>query len=591
MKKTKKVSFNILIIVMIFFSISFISIGYSAFNSEMTISGEAIINVDNKIFISNIELIESTDSAELYAPRYNNVTTEIGINVPSGTSTFTYEITITNTSDSYYHLKQINELVNSNPSITYLIYNLYIYTEFAPRSDTKFQISYTASGTPTETDFNLGLEYVFSPGDIYSDPLLNGADPVLIDGLIPIVYDENQATWVKADVIREEWYDYAEQQWANSASVIPTMRETYVDAEPGTVIPMDHIISMMVWIPRYSYTVRDTLGYQGYGGDSVTINTPGAFDIEFHDTSIIHTGSANYTGTTAINYYTSPAFCWGNTCDDPTTRTNSENQEIPGFWIAKFEASKQGNILYSKPNVTPMNNMNIANTFYYVQDLMNGMNGYNNYGFVGYVDAHLIKNTEWGAIAYLTQSMYGKYGNVDYTGIYKEVYPNNCNLYVTGIGGNAPSVTSTSTSCTTNTYETYEGKGASTTGNIYGVYDTVGGTFDRVMGTVLDVNGNLVAGSSGFTADTLPEGRYINIYPNAHYGLTTTTSIKGDALTDTLGFYQDRGVTSSYLSYSWFYRGGSLYGDVTTINGIFSYTTYTGQADLNHSSRFTITIY
>ncbi len=583
---------KIITVILVFISISFISIGYSAFNTELTISGEVAVTAPDMIYVSNIELIETTNTTEMYTPTLTKETVDFGINIPAGTSSFTYEVTITNTSSSFYHLNQLNELHNSNPSATYLIYDLYIYDEFAPNSETKFQITYVAGGAvPSLTELEVGLQFVFHPGAIYKDETLNGSDPVLIDGLIPIVYNEDLATWVKADVLREQWYDYDTLQWANAASVVPSKRAYYVSSEPGTVIPMEDIISMLVWIPRYSYTVRDILGYQGYDGNAVTINTPGAFNIEFHGTETINTGNAKYTGTTPTNWYTNPAFCWGNTCDDPATRTEAGNVEIPGFWIAKFEAAKQGNILYSKPNMTPMNYINIQNTFTFVQDLMNGMNGYNNYGYVGYVDAHLIKNTEWGAIAYLTQSRYGKYGNTDYVGVYKEVYPNNCSLYITGIGGDAPSVTSTEASCTDNTYETYEGKGASTTGNIYGVYDMVGGTFDRVMGTVLDTNGNLVAGASGFTADNLPEGRYINIYENAHYGLSTTTSIRGDALTDTLGFYQDRGVTSSYLSYSWFYRGGSLYGNVTTINGIFSYTTYTGQADLNHSSRFTITIY
>ncbi len=588
MNNKKNIKINVLLSVFVFVSILFISVGYSALNTDLSISGEALVGVKGEIYVSSIVLVNSTNATENISPTFTDSTTNIGVNVTGASSTFTYEITITNDSDAPYHLSSINELNNSETG-PYFLFDLYLYDEFPPNSVTTFQLIYEPGAAPANSNFFLSLEYVFTLGGIYKDPLLDGSDPVLIDGLIPIVYNEALQKWTKADVLNQEWYDYAELQWANATSVIKSERQRYVDAEPGTIVEMEHMTSMMVWIPRYSYTLREEFGYQGYGGSEPTIITPGAFDIKFIGIDELDTGSASYAGYTADNYYTSPAFCWGNSCDDPLTRGNPENEEIPGFWIAKFEASRIDNILYSKPNMSPMIMHSISQTFNYVQSLMNGMNGYENYGFVGYVDAHLIKNTEWGAMAYLSQSMYGKYGNENYTGANKEIYPNNCINYTTGIGGDNPLAGSTTATCTTNTYDTYYGMGASTTGNIYGVYDTVGGTFDRVMGTVLSASGDFVPDHSGFTS--MPEARYINVYQYGNYGVNTTPSLKGDALTDTLGFYRDRGVTSAYLSNTWFYRGGSLWSNATYINGIFSYTTYSGIADSNHSSRYTVTIY
>ncbi len=588
MKKKKFQLVNLTIIFLIFISISFITIGYSALNIELKISGKASITPLENVHISNIELISSNDVTENFTPTITNSTTHIGVNVTSVNSAFTYEVTITNNSSDFYYLNELTEV--SNPSgINYFIYDLYKYTEIPPNSDYKFTIVYHHSEVPSNPDIVLTLEYQFLYGEIYKDELLDGSDPVLIDGLIPIVYDETDKKWEKADVINKQWYNYDIGKWANATSVISSMKDHYVTSPPGTTIEMEHMTSMMVWIPRYSYTKKDNYGYQGYEGGALSISTPGAFNIKFGDTTMLDTGSANYTGDYPENYYTSPAFCWGNTCDDPSTRGDSENVEIPGFWVAKFEASKVGTLLHSKPSVTPLNYQTIAQSFFEVQSLMNGINGYENYGYVGFVDAHLLKNTEWGAMAYLSQSKYGKYGNKAYTGIYKEIYPNNCINYITGIGGDAPSVNSTTDTCSVNTYDTYEGMGASTTGNIYGVYDTVGGAFDRVMGTILNVSGLFEPEHSGFT--TLPEGRYVNVYPYANYGERATASIKGDALTDTLGYYGDRGVTTTFINYNWFYRGGSLYGDATSINGIFSYTAYTGQADINHASRYAVTIY
>ena len=73
-----------------------------------------------------------------------------------------------------------------------------------------------------------------------------------------------------------------------------------------------------------------------------------------------------------------------------------------------------------------------------------------------------------GAVAYLTHSQYGRNGN--------EVTINNNNSYITGIAGDR--VTASSSSSTTNTYNTSKGMLASTTGNIYGVYDLSGGAFE-----------------------------------------------------------------------------------------------------------------
>ena len=70
-----------------------------------------------------------------------------------------------------------------------------------------------------------------------------------------------------------------------------------------------------------------------------------------------------------------------------------------------------------------------------------------------------------GAVAYLTHSQYGRNGN--------EVTINNNSSYITGIAGYR--VTASSSSSTTNTYNTSKGMLASTTGNIYGVYDLSGG--------------------------------------------------------------------------------------------------------------------
>ncbi len=568
-------------------------------NASDTITIDDFILVEppkvREIKVTSINLIEtSAGVTELSNPTYIDDSISMHLNLPSNSSTFSYEVTIENTTLETYYLKEIVELVNTS-GINFVPYGLSLYHEFDPGTKSIFYINYNGYDTLLANELILELEFIFEQGEVYEDETLNGATPEIIDGLIPIDYNDSTGMWQKADVINGEWYDYSIQKWANAASVIASQRDYYAAADPGTPVELDHMTAMLVWIPRHSYTIKDSNGYHGYGGDAISRETPGAINIKFIGADELDTGSAEYSSEYPENYYTSAAFCWGNTCDDPATRSDEGNDEIPGFWIAKFEASTVNNLLYSKPNMRPAVHETIYETFSNVQSLMNGTNGYNNYGYVGFVDAHLIKNTEWGTISYLSQSKYGKYGNTAYTGANKEIYINNCSSYITGIGGSTPTQGSTTATCYTNTYDTYNGMGASTTGNIYGVYDMVGGTFDRVMGIILDSNGNFISDYSGFSE--LPEGRYINIYPYDTYSIGDISPIKGDALTETINYYSDRYLgdprfsSTNYYLYHWLYRGGSLFFSNTDANGIFSYTLFNGQADGHHSSRFTITMY
>ena len=75
-------------------------------------------------------------------------------------------------------------------------------------------------------------------------------------------------------------------------------------------------------------------------------------------------------------------------------------------------------------------------------------------------------------MAYLTHSQYGRNG--------KEVTINNNSSYITGIAGDR--VTASSSSSTENAYNTIKGMLASTTGNIYGVYDLSGGAYEYTAG-------------------------------------------------------------------------------------------------------------
>ena len=375
--------------------------------------------------------------------------------------------------------------------------------------------------------------------------------------MIPVVWDENKKSWIKApnnSINQEYYYNYDKQIWANAVTIKDaTKRAEYRNAKAGTTIDLNDVNLMLVWIPRYSYTLRDQYGYQIEGASPLSVNTPGAFDIKFVRTSTIEKGTGKYTGTTPTDYFTPSSFCWGNSCDVESTRSDSGNIELPGIWISKFELTGAISAITSLPNQTSIRNQTTSAFFNNIKSQINGDNGSNNYGLNGNYDTHMIKNTEWGAFAYLSQSKYGKYGNSNYKNANKEIYMNNYNGLKTGCSGGSPNA-SQSNSCQYTYEKELTGTGASTTGTIYGIYDTSGGGGEHIMG-----NFNSIIGLSGF--NSMPERKYYNLY-------TSGTGIKGDATNadGTAGSYGSN-YTFVNSTITWADRGGNYSQGTPT--GIF----------------------
>ena len=229
--------------------------------------------------------------------------------------------------------------------------------------------------------------------NVYDTELLDksGANaPVLASNMIPVYYDETNKTWKKADVSNMDttnpWYSYNSTgeykgMWANAVTVKDTNRQTYLNATPGTIIPIDDINTMWVWIPRFNAVTPSN-----YNGG--TQAKPNAIDVTFV--------KANKT---AID-----AFTFG-------------DKELSGFWYGKFEiggtlasscTNETCNVsnIVVKPNVTSLRYNSVSSFFYAARSMEQTGNSF---GFVSSeVDTHMSKNNEWGAVAYLTQSIYGR---------------------------------------------------------------------------------------------------------------------------------------------------------------------------------------
>ena len=354
--------------------------------------------------------------------------------------------------------------------------------------------------------------------------------PVLAEGMIPITYDGSK--WVKADEYGayNNWYDYGNQKWANAVMVTSSTRDTYMNADVGTTIPENDILAYYVWIPRYKYKLFNATYASGKASQLIEVtfengtSTTGTVTCTY-----VPNGAETCQNKSNGNWYTHPAFTMINASGNKT--------ELKGIWVGKFETTGSTTTPTVKPGVSSLRSITVAN-MYNTGKLFRSTDYITSNG-INQSDSHMMKNIEWGAVAYLKQSIYGL-GITDIT--------INSGSYNTGGG--------TGTSYKTNI-------GQSTSGNITGVYDMSGGTYEYVMG-----NYNKTTGESRLTVSGVP-AEHIDIYS----GTSVSASHLGDATGETAGWYSDSAgfVTSGG---PWFSRGGINYNGDTA--GVFCFDYFAG---------------
>ena len=458
----------------------------------------------------------------------------------------------------------------------------------------KMWVDYEAGNDAQNTYFATQIRVVGTQANAvaYQERILNGADPVLTDNLVPIqIADDGTVT--KAD-ISEEWYDYETKRWANA--VVLKEKKIYANNE---IIPESNIESYFVWIPKYSYQLWDLGNYDSL--TSIDSTKSHAIPIRFglSNTSDDNEGECTTPGTAGASgncsvgdYMTHPAFL--------AFDTN-------GIWVGKFETGYEGatstataqvnssdsSKVIIKPNVYSWRNITIGNAFKA------------SYDYLRSDESHMMKNTEWGAVAYLHHSTYGLQTNLR---------TNNNSAYITGYAATVdPTVGYSSSSIDGNRYEstslgvdsTYtvnylntSSQVASTTGNYSGIYDMSGGAWDYAIGYTSGAS--TVGGNSGITSiynDFFTNSNWNKYYDK--YSSTTLTSYNNRILGDATGeigpfakvndpdniaryrssWHNDYAVTVD-SNYSWSIRGGNYMFGVTT--GIFAFL-YNG-VDINDMS-------
>lgn len=449
----------------------------------------------------------------------------------------------------------------------------------------------TTLPTPTRTDYSFAGWYTSASGgtkiisltkvsitsdttlyahwsDKYTDPILHGADPVIKGRLVPVKLSKlGVVTYADAN---KEWYNYENKEWANAVILTISPSKEY---QVGDIIKEDDIESYFVWIPRYRYQIFD----EGkYTASSVIDGTPpedGSKEIQIVFES---NDTVPSTGSTKGSWLTHPAFT---------------NFDVNGMWVGKFETGYKGALtkigaevdendpfkVVIKPNVHSWRDITVSNIFK------------TSYDYRRTLDSHMMKNTEWGAAAYLSHSKYG---------INTEVRINNNKLSKTGYAGTEKDAFMGSLPTETVLYNTTTGHLASTTGNITGIYDMNGGSYEYVAGYRSSSNDK-----SGFTsAEFKTYAKYLDVYPSN----TTNTSWNYRKLGDATGemgpfynmpvsgnnYYHNNWYTDfSHMvdsTWPWFTRGGDYIGG-NAITGQFDFGTDNGRTHKSTSFRIVLT--
>ena len=424
-----------------------------------------------------------------------------------------------------------------------------------------------------DTTYNSMLEY--AKNGVKPEVTVQPNAPELLDNMIPVKYETDH--WVYANT-SQEWYNYDQKEWANAIVLKSGVTKTV-----GQTIAEDDIALWYVWIPRYKYTI-----FNGNNGSIAVQEINVVFEKGTAKTGTVTcTTSTNGTGTPSSSE-TCTDSTNGNIVDGTSTYTHPAftfgSKELTGIWVGKFENStsdaaclattnaancnKNTHEIIIKPNISSLRVVSISNFFTAIQNVKT------TYG-ISNGDSHMMKNMEWGATAYFKQSKYGL-GTTD-IGI------NNNSNFITGCGASAGS----GSSSTCNAYNTINGMKASTTGNVYGIYDMNGGTWEYVTGNMVDSSNAFYSSNAGFSST--PDSKYYDSYTYDTSNTSHGRGKLGDATKETLETFENTiGGENKYVSFTvsnlaWFIRGGFYSNNIHS--DILAFHSSDGNSYSNNGSR------
>ena len=522
-----------------------------------------------KVYLTDI----TSDEKEVLEPTIYGDLLQTSIDVGENTEKTLYQTTVDSNTNNYEKKYRLRIWIDEN-------------TDFSGIEQEDGSMVYPYNNKTFTVTVNVYSQDNIVMNRDYSESILNGTDPVLKDNLVPIVI-ASDGTVSKAD-IKRKWYKYENKEWANAV----ILKDESITYNNGDTIPESNIESYFVWIPRYKYQIFDEGNYTGLTSIQNKVQT---INVVFENKD---TTPSN--GTTKDTWLTHPAF------------TSFDSN---GFWVGKFETGYDGatsaaaaqvnsvdtSKIIIKPNAYSWRNINVGNIFK------------NSYDYQRNLDSHMMKNTEWGATAYLQHSVYGSQTSVrvnnneafitGYAGTEEPILGYNKGI---SIEGNRVESTSLGKDGTyTVNYLNANSGVASTTGNRSGIYDMAGGSWEYVAGYT--TGATTVGGNSGITSiysDFFTNSTYTKYWDK--YTSTTNTQFNNRILGDATGemgpFGSEKDPDNNsryksswygdlaYFTFSsnpWLNRGGHWYGG--TGSGAFAFAYNSGTTYTYNSFRIILT--
>ena len=457
---------------------------------------------------------------------------------------------------------------------------------------------------------------------------------------------------VESEFNENNWYNYEESKWANAMTKDGSMW-VWIPRYAYKINSIDKSVDV-------KFLIGTTDQYYDDEGNIQTAKRATSADEEV-DTTTDYYVHPSFTNESSINYANGgwdseltgiwvakfeAGYASGNNNSEVKASTVNYTQE--DAWVKKVEAGTESDSsqyarnwldgIYGSTTTSikyptfqgltySMNYINLNDAYNISRALTEEGNIY---GFNSITtDSHLMKNSEWGAVVYLGQSEYGLNK--------EEVYINNVSLNsgnrqrtestgksgvdsvyaVTGVTTgttnarekqttieNINGITGNTASDGVYTWKQIEGQKASSTGNMYGIFDLSGGTWERTAGYVANGNGKLKTygaslaydGSSMNTTST----KYVMVYPDnegssgdidteSKNNYAVNTKIFGDAIreTSTAGIgSKSWNVDCSYfpaLNNPFSVRGGYLWK--TSDAGLFAFDRTDGNSLCSYGFR------
>ena len=356
-----------------------------------------------------------------------------------------------------------------------------------------------------------------------------------------VVFDEGNQDWIPGTE-----YSYVPGTGSNDNNA-----SEWANARVTQQIDGENVDSYFVWIPRYAYRIiyfDSADSKKAYQEGTLTEEEAKAKGqiIGYSDSrGIVDAQGRKIESVTSESNSPKTMVSEDYFMTHPTFTTEADNgggweNELTGIWIGKYEASSvEGNSnnyagdnvttkhVTVQPGVRSWTNIDIGNMYTvsknYEPDLK----------------SHMLKNSEWGAVAYLAESKYGRNGT--------EITIGNV---ITGGGEEKAYI---------------ENAEQSTTGNVYGIYD-MRGVEDEYVASYY--NRGSSSDSFRYGSSFASQGGTSDECSTAYTGQNASSAYKyGDATYETSGWHGDYADFAGWNSF-FFLRGGYTYDDASS-TGVF----------------------